>query len=99
MFAPRSNRKPDTAATMPGRSAQAISRRAVAWSGLLLLRMLSQFWRQRGIRSSPSTQRGTEVGAAAGGMTDRGALEEREPGAERSGRRERRSSRLPQIPA
>ena len=29
MFAPRSNRKPDTAATMPGRSAQPISRRAV----------------------------------------------------------------------
>ena len=28
-FAPRSNRKPDTAATMPGRSAQPISSRAV----------------------------------------------------------------------
>ena len=30
MFAPRSNRKPDTAATIPGRSAQPISRRAGA---------------------------------------------------------------------
>jgi hypothetical protein len=29
MFAPRANRKPETAATIPGRSAQAISRRAV----------------------------------------------------------------------
>jgi len=29
MFAPRSNRKPETAATIPGRSAQPISRRAV----------------------------------------------------------------------
>jgi hypothetical protein len=29
MFAARSNRKPDTAATMPGRSAQPMSRRAV----------------------------------------------------------------------
>ena len=29
MFAPCSNRKPETAATIPGRSAQPISRRAV----------------------------------------------------------------------